>query len=543
MENSASPPDRPAKRRCTLNKNYAEDPPDSDSDSEDVNEEDTDSGDEDPDFQASDTDSGEDDFGSDASDTDSDSDFGLDDEDDRDEALRESRLEALVIIAELAGINVSKKSIVETSAAFSACRMARRRGASVSQIADYLGVQDPNVIQEARLEFERILSLGEDVDKVEDSHFGRGCPIWLKNINSEILFACILGQAMNFKEARRATREALEALPDEISERIKSLVSRGGMEWVDGLAPSFIRVIGAAFEAVEKKVVLPDIEGLRQLFKDESMSSVGLRGRSRIFGHCLKDAPPPGFVCVILSYTLEGVHCIARGFVASSTPTKDLVKKAVESARDVKLGGGLLLDKAVGLDFGVVHGSHHHVFALKRLPQNLKLGERNIRLTADIVSTPRMKIRSFVAKEGGVKSLWRGSIEISFRLCDSIAQVLETTRDEIEKNVKIRAVVEPCDFSSWRTYLWPCDKDGNRTGKKEVLFHVNHKPLRAFLKRVGTSFVLRQDSDVLQVARRLHRLGTKRPVHILVSQERGQWTPKLANNQVKKWGFRSRSRL
>ena len=464
----------------------------------------------------------------------------VDDRKERREALSESSFQALETLANLAGVTVGRETILQTSFAVAASGGAMRRGASIAQIADALigpGVDKDDkykIISEAHLLLQKILREAGDAEEVRDAHFGRGCPLWLRNLRTDMLYTCILEQAMNAATTRAATEEALLPLPAEISDNIKRLITREGMDWVDGLTPSFVRVIGAAFLAIDKQFADPDIEAIRSLARDTPTSDPGLKSKNRIFGYPRKDTPPEGFVRVTLAYNggggdggVGGVRCIARGFVPSSTPAKDIVAKTVESAKTVGLGDGPLLDKALAAKFGVVYGPHHHVYSLDKLPRSLPTGKRDLRLIDDPILTPSLRIGAFAAGDAGVERRWSGTVNVNVKLVDTILNILQTTRPEVEKNANVRAVVEPADVTKWKTVLTPCDKTG--------------KPLRAFLKNIETAHLSpRQGDDIPSVLKRLRRLALKRAVHILIkdTKDKGEWTPKIRDHSVQTWRFK-----
>ena len=483
----------------------------------------------------------------------------VDDRKERREALSESSLQALETLANLAGVTVDRAPILQTSSAIAASGRAMRRGASIAQIADALigpGVDKDDkckIISEAHLLLQKILCEAGDAKEVRDAHFGRGCPLWLRNLRTDMLYACLLERALNAAATRAATDEALLPLPADISDNIKSLITREGMDWVDGLTPSFVRVIGAAFLAIDKRYADPDIEGIRSLARDTPTSDPGHKSKNRIFGYPRKDTPPEGFVRATLAYNGGdggggggsggggGVRCIVRGFVPSSTPAKEIVAKTVESAKTVGLGDGPLLDKALATKFGVVYGPHHHVYSLDKLPRSLPTGKRNLRLIDDAILTPRLRIGVFAAGDAGVERRWSGTVNVNVKLVDTVLSILQTTRREIEKNTNVRAVVEPADVTKWRTVLTPCDETGKPIGKPEVYYDIKHKPLRAFLKNVETAHLSpRQGDDIPSVLKRLRRLALKRAVHILIkdTKDKGEWTPKIRDHRVQTWRFK-----
>ena len=540
--------ERPPKRACTRTVNYADSDPGSDSGEEWTSDPDfaseceSDSEEEsDFDEDEDDDDDFDDDFDEDEDEVDDDK---VDDDKERREALSESSLRALKTLAEAAGVVVTVASITKTSSAISAARSAHRRGSSISQVtASLIGSDSTDeIIKEARAIYEKVLREAFDDKEVCDTHFGRGCPVWLRNLRSDLLYACILEQTMNAEETRAATEEVLLPLPAEIGDNIKKLMARGGVDWVDRLSPSFVRVIGAAFTAVDKEFADPDIEALRSLARDTPTSDPKSKSKNRIFGYPLKDAPPNGHVRVTLAYYAleksrsrfrnnQGIRCIVRGFVPSSTLAKDVVKETVESAKNVGLGDGPLLDKALTAKFAI----------LNDVPSLIPIGNHNMIFTDDTILAPRAKVRVFAAEEDGVNRRWSVSIIITTRLVSSILFLLQTTRDDIEKKTNVRAVVEPGDIMKWRSVITPCDKTGKPTGKGEVHYNVRHKPLRAYLKNIEKTYLdPREGDDILSVWRRLRRLARRPPLHILIKETKGkgEWTPRVRDGVVKSWKFK-----
>ena len=509
----------------------------------------------------------------------------VDDEKERAEALSESRMAALKTIADLAGVEVSDKSRKLTSEAIAAARRAYFRYASLSQICQKLGVPEKSidkVVREADSAHADILFEAKDEEDIGNAHFGGGAPVWLRRIRTDSFYACILEQAMNLQKTTSATNQALKDIPSELAEKIKKLIQKGDgdMEWVGNLTPSFVRVIGAAFLAVEKGFVSPNVDGLRSLCKENGPSEEGWKSKNRIFGYPAKDQAPKGHVKVTLSYDYEEARCIVRGFVPQSTPVRKLVEKTVQSAREANLGGGEYLEFALAVDpdtkkriiqFGIMHGARNLVVPIRRIPKNLPIGDKNIRVTDDLLRQPRLDLRVFTAIN--TKSVFARKCQPKVR-CDIFEtfaselrnivtsekareanvppeiqevfdQDLPSVVEAIKSSTKMRTVVEPPDVKEkWRQEIWEENKanvSGTRkktmTLVKKIYCSAPHKPLRSLLKRYEETLIAREEDTMRHVLSRMYRFDSKRTIHVLISHPKGRWEPVIPRDSVKTWKF------